>query len=132
MPRPRRRQINLRDNMVLNKYFCHLFGFENFTDFRDFMKSADEGYDEQGRSYFLLALLSRGEKLNISPDKLEEYDLNIRDYVEHISRNRPQPISLKYFQYLSVLFTEIYLDEYFSNPITLLNEINGFLEEKGL
>ncbi|MGQ9561883.1 MAG: DEAD/DEAH box helicase family protein, partial [Candidatus Oleimicrobiaceae bacterium] len=41
-------------------------------------------------------------------------------------------IQLKYFQYLAVLFTEIYLDRLFGNRATLLSELNHFVgQEKG-
>jgi len=131
MPRGSKKkpQKPLRDSLVLNKYFCHLFGFEDFKAFREGIKKmdVDEGYNEEGISYMALALLSRGEKLKISPDKLREYDSNIREYVEKISRHRPEAISLKYFQYLAVLFTEIYLDKYFTDPVAFVNEIDDFV-----
>src|SRR6185312_12455165 len=34
------------------------------------------------------------------------------------------PIVWKYFQYLTLLFTEIYLDRYFRDPIALLQALN--------
>ena len=35
----------------------------------------------------------------------------------------------KYFQYLALLFTEIYLDRYFRDPGGLLASLNGFITE---
>jgi hypothetical protein len=43
-------------------------------------------------------------------DKLADYDLRIKSYVERLNRFRTPPVQLKYFQYLAVLFTELYLD----------------------
>ncbi|MFQ6072127.1 MAG: DEAD/DEAH box helicase family protein, partial [Methanosarcinales archaeon] len=50
--------------------------------------------------------------------------------VEKLRRNRRQPeFNLKYFQYLAVLFTEIFLDKYYNDKDRFLNELNLFLEE---
>ena len=127
----KKQKRNIRDTLVLTKYLCSLFGYQTLKKFRNSFKEVPEGYAEDGRSYFLHHIISLGEKVKISPSKLEEYDANIRSYVEKISEHRPEPISLKYFQYLAVLFTEIYLDKYFQNPIGLMNKINQYLEDSG-
>jgi hypothetical protein len=92
------------------------------------MKEVDESYDEENHSNFFHALLSRGEQLRIPKDKLEEYDLNITQYIKHINENRDEKVSIKYFQYLAILFTEIYLDNFFSDPVSFLNELNDFTQ----
>src|SRR5690606_24817969 len=35
----------------------------------------------------------------------------------------------KYFQYLSLLFTEVYLDKYFQNKVKLLADLNEYVKE---
>ena len=58
------------------------------------------------------------------------YDESIRRYVETLRKNRNQPnFNLKYFQYLAVLFTEIFLDRYYKDRHNFLNELNSFLKE---
>ena len=47
--------------------------------------------------------------INFSKDDLLRYDQNIQEYVRKINRYRGNVV-LKYFQYLPVLFTEIFLD----------------------
>jgi hypothetical protein len=42
-------------------------------------------------------------------------------------RNREERISLKYFQYVALLFSEIYMDLYFQNPTKFLNELNDWV-----
>lgn len=64
----------------------------------------------------------------LSRAQLEKYDENIIAHTKHINENRETPIKWKYFQYLELLFTEIYLDKYFSNKEDLLISLNAFRE----
>ncbi|GIW65483.1 MAG: hypothetical protein KatS3mg095_0002 [Candidatus Parcubacteria bacterium] len=112
--------------LVLNKYFLNLFGFEDFNEAREKLKDTEEGYDSTGRSFFVDVLIG------LKPDwedLLLRYDEAIREYVERLRQNRRQPnFNLKYFQYLAVLFTEMFLDRYYNDRQRFLNELNTFLE----
>jgi len=59
------------------------------------------------------------------------YDLNIVRHWSRITEKRNKAedtvMNIKYFQYLSLLFTEIYLDWYFNRPQQLLSELNAAL-----
>ena len=55
------------------------------------------------------------------------YDQNIVRHTLALSDKRAEPLRWKYFQYLSLLFTEIYLDRFFRNPEKLLNDLNQHL-----
>lgn len=113
----------LDDFLVLNTFMNRLFGMKNFDDFQALLKNVDEGFDDEGRSFVFRTLKSQK---NIDPQlksKLEEYESNIKSYVDHINSRQELPIRLKYFQYLAALFTEIYLDRYFESPIKLMNEL---------
>jgi predicted SAM-dependent methyltransferase len=88
-----------------------------------------EGIDSDDHTYYFHYLRTSGN-LKISINDLEQYDHNIITHLKKINRNSPIPITLKYFQYFAALFTEIYLDRYFKNPINLLNEIQNFIKEK--
>ncbi len=117
------RSERLDDFLVLNTFMNRLFGMKDFDDFQMCLKNVEEGFDDEGRSHVFNTLKSQK---NIDPQlklKLEEYDSNIKSYVDHINTRQEPPIRLKYFQYLAVLFTEIYLDRYFENPIKLMNEL---------
>ena len=48
------------------------------------------------------------------------------DYEARLSKARGN-FSFKYFQYLSLLFTEIYLDQLTDDPQKFLNDLNGYL-----
>jgi len=119
--------MELEKHLVLNKYFLKLFGLDDFNELREKLKDVEEGYDSHGRSYFadfLIGLKGGWE------DQLLRYDESIRRYVETLRKNRNQPnFNLKYFQYLAVLFTEIFLDRYYKDRHNFLNELNSFLKE---
>ena len=59
------------------------------------------------------------------------YDENIVRHWKAITEKRNaegQNLFPKYFQYLCLLFTEIYLDRYFRNPEKLLADLNAYVE----
>jgi len=120
----------LQDRLILNRYLCRLFGFEDFGDLRQYFRLGGHieraGWAEDGHSYFFRALEAL-PKLQFAPDQLATYDLRIKGYVEQLNCFRTPPVQLKYFQYLAVLFTEIYLDRLFNDRASLLSELNEFV-----
>ncbi|WP_114313621.1 DEAD/DEAH box helicase family protein, partial [Thermus caldifontis] len=129
VPRVSRQFPLLQDHLVLNRYFCQLFGYQDFRALREALRDQKEGWVEDEHSYFFRVL--EGHKgLMIPPDQLATYDLRIKGYVERLNLFRTLPIQLKYFQYLAVLFTEVYLDRLFTNPASLLDELNRFVEQE--
>jgi len=119
-------EMRLEQYLILNKYFLNLFGINHFNELREKLKDALEGYDASGRSYFADLLI------RLRPDwerDLIKYDEAIREYVERLRRNRrQQSFNLKYFQYLAVLFTEIFLDAYYNDRSRFLSDLNTFLD----
>ena len=63
---------------------------------------------------------------NIKLDTLKTYDENISRHTQKIN-SADRTIKWKYFQYLALLFTEIYLDRYFNDRENFCNELNLFL-----
>jgi hypothetical protein len=55
---------------------------------------------------------------------LLSYDQNIYRHTQAISGKREPAVAWKYFQYLALLLTEVYLDRYFTNPQALLETLN--------
>jgi hypothetical protein len=112
--------------LVLNRYIISLFGVENIKELTDDMKDTRlEGVDEEGKSLFFHHLTMRlFDNPDLPNEKLEEYDANIMRHTAALKRD----IRWKYFQYMSLLFVEIYLDKFFSDREGLLNELNAFLE----
>lgn len=120
--------MKLERYLVLNKYLLSLLGFNSFSEIRDKLAGTKEGFDSDGRSH-LISLLMGLENLKIDSSELLKYDETIREYSEKLSQNRRENITLRYFQYLAVLFAEIFLDRYFNRRLELLGELNSFLEE---
>lgn len=133
--------MKLQDRLILNKYILSLFGVKKLAaadnpqlfeqNLRDVLLNAREGFNEEGKSYFLESLLSSNLELDKELfNKLEDYDRNIKEYLDHINLKRDNPIVFKYFQYLAVLFTEIFLDRYFKQRKKFLAELNRFVNEE--
>src|ERR1035437_8760378 len=126
-----RAPAKLKDALVLNKFLLNLFGASTFDAFsKDMKDSRLEGYDENNISHYYYELINRMFASDaLTKDQLLEYDQNIYSHSKRISEKQYKPITWKYFQYLSLLFAEIYLDKYFSNPSRLLEAINAFVDE---
>jgi hypothetical protein len=122
--------MRFNDKLVLNQYIFSLFGCESFEDFlkqESSIKDTNlEKIDEEGISLYYHLMTSRFfTNLKIDKIKLLEYDNNIVRHTKELKRE----IKWKYFQYLTLLFTEIYLDMYFSSRESLLKNLNTFLKE---
>jgi hypothetical protein len=125
--------MKIEKYLVLNKYILSLFGADEFKVLQERFKDVREGFDAEGRSYFLNSLRSmEGIKEDrLSEDTLFLYDHNIQLYLATINRRREPKITLRYFQYLSILFAEIFLDNLKNRKIEFLYELNEFLRVYG-
>jgi hypothetical protein len=130
---------NFHDKIVLNKYLLSLFGIDaigtkilskdGLEIFKELKLSNNEGYTEEGNTKFLEQLKDHLYLTeHISESMLQQYDENIVRYTHEISEGRDETIVWKYFQYLSLLFTEIYLDKFFANKKQLQHELNQFVK----
>jgi len=122
-----RSKFRLEDQLLLARFIANKIGITNVSEIKEFGE-VKEGFDSDGRSYMYHAIIMRRGNA-IPEDRLRQYDDNIRNYFENLRRNREERISLKYYQYLALLFSEIYLDFYFQNPVGFLNEINERMSE---
>ncbi len=122
----------LSSSLVLNKYILNLFGVTDLEALSlDLKDAALEGYDENNISHFHHTLVARFYgNVHLPKDLLLHYDQNIYSHSQAISSKRDEPIRWKYFQYVALLFTEIYLDKYFSNAKALQEELNVFIEQQ--
>ena len=130
MPRQgTRQQGKLQDSLVLFKYMLSLFGAKDLSAFTANLKDPQlEGLNEEGESYLYHALIQHMYNYKVSKEQLYDYDQNIIRHTKEINEKRSDKIQWKYFQYLSLLFTEVYLDKFFSDKAALLDEINHFLD----
>ena len=119
-------QKKLQNYLILNKYLCSFFDFKDTEDFGKLLKPVQEGLNQHKKFYFTEAL----QTLKISDEfrqRLNYYDENIQRYLNHINQNRDPPIVLKYFQYVSILLTEIYLDKYYNEFDAFYAELTKFV-----
>lgn len=122
--------MKLSQGLVLNRYLLSLFGCTEFEQMAVLLRPSHlEGYDEENISKFHSTLKNWFFSDKISKDLLLEYDQNIFSHTLAISEYRDDVINWKYFQYITLLFTEIYLDKYFADPKKLLSDLNEFIDQ---
>ena len=125
-----RPQVPFTDKLVLNQWLLSLFNIRHFEELSKHLRSeALEGLDEDNIHRFYHALAVQFFDLPQLPtDLLLEYDQNIVKHTQRLNERRlargREPVVWKYFQYLTPLFSEIYLDRYFGDPKALLGELN--------
>lgn len=123
-------ELRFDDKLVLFHFCLAKFGISNWKRLAEQLNRIDEeGINEQtGRTRFLEVLLHQPNR-TISDATLCTYDDNIQRYTKHIGEKRGG-ITWKYFQYISLMFTEMYLDQYFNDKDTFCAELNDFLHSE--
>lgn len=119
--------MKLDSYLVVNRYLQGLLGARDFEDLKRALYGVEEGPAADGQSYFYGALAGRVPDPAFR-DKLAEYDRRVMDYEGRLARARGG-LRLRYFQYLALLCTEMYLDSLTSDPVALLAELNKALHE---
>ena len=149
---PRRAQapppVPFEQSLVMNQWLFGLFGLpstdgffttdnkrlpllEAFKQRFQLNEHSEEGLDENNIHRFHHAMVNQitGELPGISKDDLLAFDQHIVRHTlalnEQREIRRERPIVWKYYQYLSLLFVEIYLDHYFRDPQALAQAINA-------
>jgi hypothetical protein len=133
-PSPRaavsRQTLDFERSLVLNRYFLAQLGAAEFDDLRSRLDRAPEGDFGDGNSFFFHALVSAGLKDPAMRAKLTDYDRRILAEERELARGRGV-FRFKYFQWLALLFTEMYLDALTDQPAALRRKLNEFfLKEK--
>ena len=141
-----------RNKLLLNQWLISLFGIDplaehkvNGTGVRPFHKLVDpirdprlEGLDKDNLHVFYhhlgdSPLFSTADPtadvpgFHISRDMLLTYEQNIVRHTQVINEKRQRPIGWKYYQWLTLIFVEIYLERFFSHREALLADLNAFV-----
>ena len=132
MPRrsTNRPQVRFAYKLVLHQWVLSLFNVKGFEELAGHLRDEElEGLDENNIHRFHHALnLHHADLKELPKALLLEYDQNIVKHTQRLNERRitrgDAPIVWKYFQYLSLLLTEIYLDRYFRDPEALLIALN--------
>jgi Type III restriction enzyme, res subunit len=123
-------QVPFPCKLVLNQWLLGLFGVERLEQLSEHLRPEGlEGLDENNIHRFHHALTSQLFNNTWLPTELLlEYDQNIVAHTQTLNERRithgEEPIVWKYFQYLALLFTEVYLDWYFKKPEELRKALN--------
>ena len=125
-----RPQVPFPYKLVLNQWLLSLFNVKRFEDLAEHLRDEVlEGLDENNIHHFHHALTTHHfDLIQLPIELLLEYDQNIVKHTQRLNERRitrgEEPIVWKYYQYLTLLFCEIYLDRYFRDPKALLVELN--------
>jgi len=131
-----------RDKLLLNQWLISLFGIDPLQEAsktRPFHKLSEpirdprlEGLDKDNLHHFYHALVNSDlfwdDKTKVSKEQLLVYEMNIVHHTQTINAKRHRPVVWKYYQWLSLLFVEIYLDRYFSDRESLLASLNEYVD----
>ncbi len=122
------RPLRFEQRLVLHQWLLGLFGVSSFERLAANLKAPEyEGFDENNVTRFHHNLRLLFDRPELPHDLLLAYDQNIVRHWRQITERRNHGGSFlypKYFQYLALLFTEIYLDRYFRDPDRLLAQLN--------
>lgn len=126
-PRAASAPLKFDRRLVLYQWLLSLFEVKSLEELADGMKDTRlEGLDEDNISRFYHFLSGRLFELKeLNKDILLQYDQNIVSHTLTMSGKREPSVNWKYFQYLALLFTEIYLDRYFRDSQGLLDALNS-------
>lgn len=127
-------KLSFHKQLVLNRFMFRFFKDGTLYGLKIRLgEDRFEGIHEDGQSLFFHELSNYLFEVDlIDLDELRRYDLNIvkhwQQITEHRNRREDTVLNMKYFQYLSLLFTEIYLDWYFNRKQELLDGLNSELK----
>ncbi|HWP82432.1 MAG TPA: DEAD/DEAH box helicase family protein [Bacteroidota bacterium] len=130
MPDGIQQYVKLENRLVLLAWLNRLLGYSSNRTMLEDCKSVGEGFGADGRSFLYHHLIARGSQVKIPEADLARYDENIRLHLERINRGRTEKITLRYFQHLAALYTEIFLDRLFNAKAQLLADLNAFVRER--
>lgn len=139
-------QHKFRNKLLLNQWLLSLFGIDPLAGqrlrgqaVRPFHILADpikdprlEGLDHDNLHKFYHDLVNSNLFSNdlcvFTKEQILLYEENIVRHTQAINEKRHRPVAWKYYQWLTLLFFEIYLDRFFSNREKLLNDLNAYVE----
>lgn len=121
---------SFHQELVLNRWALRFFNVDSLNVLK--LRLGDdrhEGMAEDGQTLFFHELTRGLFNPNLLPEAdLRRYDLHIVAHWQTMTEQRNQleghALRMKYFQYLSLLYTELYLDWYFNRKQDLLDGLN--------
>ena len=137
------KQLPFGHKLILNQWLIEQFGFDPLQAVKagkrklrpleglaSILRSCPEGLTNDNLHHFYKYLDTewQDDKTSITRGDLLRYELNIVSHTLAINEKRDRPIIWKYYQWLSLLFVEIYLDRYFGDREALRKSLNNYVE----
>ncbi|MFZ4778060.1 MAG: DEAD/DEAH box helicase family protein, partial [Terrimicrobiaceae bacterium] len=122
--------LKLEQRLTLAGWVCLQLGYTTNKSMLESLREVDEGYDSDGKSALVQTILARGSKCLVPKEDLERYDANVRGHLAYFNKHRKEPLTLRYFQHLSLIVTELFLDRFFHHEKTLRKSLNDFVEAR--
>ena len=113
----------LQNRLVLHRFICREFGFEDMRTTLDRLRDVPSGFDAGGESEYVRALYLP-PTAPVRAEELAEYDANVAAHSHKLRMTAEQDRVWKPYQYLALLFTERYLHRYFHDPEALCADLN--------
>ena len=133
MARLKNRPDKLSQRLVLNEWMLHLLEADRTAALLgdvDVEVSSSDWVGPDGVTWFHRQLTARKERADLTHSDLLRYDENIiRHWRAVTTLPERRNLALKHFQYVALLFTEVYLDRYFGDAWDLLTDLNTFVGE---
>lgn len=140
-PKSKIKTLCFGHKLVLNQWIVSLFGYEPLQDYKNgkrtlrpvqplakVLKDVPEGMTSENLHHFYKALDAQlKENAQITSGDLLRYEHNIVSHTLAINERRDRPIVWKYYQWLLLLFVEIYLDRFFADRDALLGALNDYI-----
>ena len=125
-------ELELEHQLILLKWVLKRFGASNMHELLSVNDSEAVNADGSAFKERLMGRLMSGGDDMLAPQTLNDYDTNIIRHTKELNRERKITgetiIRWRYFQYLALLFTELYLDTYFKQRGELLTQLNAEIE----
>lgn len=139
----KQKMLDLPFKQVLNQWIISQFGFDPLTSIKKgkkklraleplsaTLRSVSEGLTADNLHHFFKVLeIHLQDKSAITRADLMRYEQNIVSHTLAINERRTRPIVWKYYQWLSLLFSEVYLDRFFSSRENLMASLNAYVDE---
>ena len=114
----------LQSRIVLHRFICQEFGYQDLKAILNILNDVPAGFTPNGESEYAQALYLNPNLANVSSEQLSEYDVNIASHSRKLRMTEEDGRGWKSYQYLALLFTEHYLNRYFSDPERLCADLN--------
>ena len=115
---------SLQNRLALHRFVCREFGYDDMRTMLDRLRDAPAGFTASGESEYAHALYL-SPTAPAQPDERSQYDANIAAHSRRLRMTGEHGREWKPYQYLALLFTEHYLNRYFTDSEALCADLNA-------